>query len=199
MKEKLLQGDLAPGDQIKEVAVAQHLGISRGPVREAMQVLVQEGIIAASPQKAKYIKELSSKEIADSYYVGGALEGVAIASSLPLIDESAMRHIKSILERMKEQTRVASGLAELAGIDEEFHSALLAYCDNRLMVRMARKTCANISKFLYYKRWNSIFTPEEFYERHNIIYDALAARDPYNIELTLRNHYAESGRRLGKP
>lgn len=198
IKEQLLKGELAPGDQVKEVALAGHLGISRGPVREAMQILVREGIIKASPQKARYIKELTSKEIADSYYIGGTLEGAGIVCSLHLIDETAMRHIGAVLERMKKQAHTAKALAELTAIDDEFHTALLAKCDNRIMMQMARKTCVNISKFLYYQRWNNMFTPLEFYERHAVIYAAVATRDPWHIETTLRAHYAESGKRLGR-
>ena len=64
------------------------------------------------------------------------------------------------------------------------------------MAGIARNSCAHISKFLYYKCWDTLFSPREFYQRHEVIYDAVRGRDPRHIQRTLLEHYAESGRRL---
>ena len=67
IKESLLSGVLRPGDPVREAALAEKLGISRGPVREAVQALALEGLVSNLPQKAKYIRRMSAKEIEDSY------------------------------------------------------------------------------------------------------------------------------------
>ena len=53
IKQRLLDGTLSPGDPIRETEIAEHLGISRGPVREALQSLLQQGLVTGLPQKAK--------------------------------------------------------------------------------------------------------------------------------------------------
>ena len=80
IKQRLLDGTLSPGDPIRETEIAEHLGISRGPVREALQSLLQQGLVTGLPQKAKFIRHLTAREIEDSYCLGGTLEGPALSS-----------------------------------------------------------------------------------------------------------------------
>ena len=197
IKESLLSGALRPGDPIREAALAEKLGISRGPVREAVQALALEGLVSNLPQKAKYIRRMSAKEIEDSYCLGGTLEGACIVQSLPSFDDAVMRELREKFDQIEEQCRHASGLSALSCVDDAFHNALMARCDNRLMVDTARKSCWHISKFLYYKIWDKIFTPAEFLKRHLLILEAVESRDGQRIETVLREHYAESGRRFG--
>ena len=197
IKENLLSGVLRPGDPIREAALAEKLGISRGPVREAVQALALEGLVSNLPQKAKYIRRMSAKEIEDSYCMGGTLEGACVARALPFMDEVAMRDLRESFRQIEEQCREASGLSALSDADDAFHNALMARCDNKLMVDTARKSCWHISKFLYYKIWDKIFTPAEFLKRHLLILNAVESRESLRIETVLRDHYAESGRRFG--
>jgi len=197
IKQCLLDGTLMPGDPIRETEIAEHLGISRGPVREALQTLLQQGLVTGLPQKAKHIRHLTAQEIEDSYCLGGTLEGACIVQSMDKWDDAAVAEVKTILDEMARQSRSATGLSSMSVVDEAFHDALLSRCSNRLMVSTARNSCAHISKFLYYKSWDTLFSPQEFYERHTLIYDTLCSRDLQRIERVLREHYAESGRRLG--
>jgi len=197
IKECLLSGALRPGEPVREAAIAEKLGISRGPVREAVQALALEGLVSNLPQKAKYIRRMSAKEIEDSYCMGGTLEGACIVRSLPFMDDAAMRELRERFRQIEEQCRHASGLSALSDVDDAFHNALMSRCDNKLMVDTARKSCWHISKFLYYKIWDKIFTPAEFLKRHLLILEAVESRDAQRIETVLREHYAESGRRFG--
>lgn len=197
IKECLLNGTLKPGDPIREVALAEKLGISRGPVREAIQALALEGLVSSLPQKAKYIRQMDAKEIEDSYNMGGTLEGACIVRSLPHMNDEAMSDIRDKFRQIEESCRQASGLSDLSEVDDAFHNALMVRCDNNLMVDTARKSCWHISKFLYYRIWDKIFTPQEFLKRHLLILEAVESRDPHRIEKVLREHYAESGRRFG--
>lgn len=197
IKQCLLDGTLSPGDPIRETEIARHLGISRGPVREALQGLLLQGLVTGEPQKTRCIRHLTLQEIEDSYCLGGTLEGACIVQSLERWDAGALANLEGILQEMARQSRTAPGLAALSQIDEAFHDALLAPCRNRLMAGIARNSCAHISKFLYYKCWDTLFSPGEFYQRHTVLYEAVRSRDPRVIERALLEHYAESGRRLG--
>lgn len=197
IKESLLSGALRPGDPIREAALAEKLGISRGPVREAVQALALEGLVSNLPQKAKYIRRMSAKEIEDSYCMGGTLEGACIVRSLPFMNAAAMSELRDRFNEIEKQCQHASGLSALSDVDDAFHNALMARCDNKLMVDTARKSCWHISKFLYYKIWDKIFTPHEFLKRHLLILEAVESQDAQRIETVLREHYAESGRRFG--
>lgn len=196
IKQCILKGTLAPGEQVKEVMLAERLGISRAPIREALQILAQDGLISAEPQKGKYIRVMTAQDIKDNYQVGGILEGAAIALSLPSITDKALDHMRVILETMRERCEHATGLADLTELDEAFHTALLAGSTNRHLVALARHACSNISKFLFYNHWDTLFTPGEFYIRHQTLMEAVQSRDPVRIEQTVRAHYYESGERM---
>ncbi len=198
IKECLLNGTLRPGDPIKESQIAETLGISRGPVRDALMTLQQEGLVMGSPQKCRHIRAMTAREIEESYFLGGTLEGVCIVLALPHVTKADFAGFEEILAQMKRESQRVRGLSALSDIDETFHDALMAKCHNTLMMDVARKACSHISKFLYYKAWDTLFTPAEFYERHKIILDAVKSKDTQLIEFTLREHYLESGRRLAR-
>lgn len=198
IKECLLNGTLRPGDPIRETQIAETLGISRGPVRDALMLLQQEGLVMGAPQKQRYIRAMTAKEIEESYFLGGTLEGVCIVLALPATTKADFAHFEEILAEMKRQSATATGLSQLSEVDEDFHEALMKKCHNSLMKEVARKACSHISKFLYYKAWDKLFTPAEFYERHRIVLEAVQSRDTQIIEYTLREHYLESGRRLAQ-
>lgn len=197
IKKRLLDGSLKPGDPIRESEIAAHLGISRGPVREALQSLHNQGLVTGEPQKARFIRQMSAREIEDSYCLGGTLEGACIVQSLEKFDGAAFDALGEILKEMEKQSLLAKGLAAMSQIDEAFHDELISRCHNRLMTGIARNSCSHISKFLYYREWDTLFSPREFYQRHKVIAEAVKSRDPLFIEKTLLEHYAESGRRLG--
>ena len=192
------EGKLEIGAQIKEASLAEQLGISRAPIREALQTLVQEGLITSEPQKGKYVRQMSSKEIYDSYAVAGILEGAGVASSLSLWTEQDMEKFKDVARQMKEKTSYATLPGELAEIDDLFHTTLLSACNNTRLVEMARTSCATISKYLYYQHWITMFTPKEFSDRHLTIAEAVYSLDGEHVESVLREHYKETGLRMAQ-
>lgn len=198
IKQCILSGELIPGDQVKEVMLSERLGISRAPIREALQLLTQEGLLVTEPQKGKRIRALSCEEIRNDYDIGGILEGAGVAMTLADMTEADIAALDAIVEKMRALAPTATGLSDLAELDEEFHAALLHRCPNRRLADMARTFCAVISKFLLYNHWNTLFPPEEFVERHQRILDAVLTRDPETLERIVRNHYRESGSRMAR-
>lgn len=130
IRETIRNGFLVQGDPVKEVLLAETLGISRAPVREALQTLIQEGLITSEPQKGKQVRKLTAKEIHDSYIVGGILEGAGVADSLSEWTAADMKKLTELLNIMERQSRHATSLDELVDIDEAFHGTLLMHCDN---------------------------------------------------------------------
>ncbi|MDR2744943.1 MAG: GntR family transcriptional regulator [Desulfovibrio sp.] len=197
IKKALLKGELKPGDKINEVRLAAALSISRAPVREALQLLVNNGLVVSVPQRGKFIKKLSAKEIQDGYHIGGVLEGAAVAMSVESFDDGDFARLNSLLRSMGELRKTSVGYGEqLADLDVAFHDALLARASNRLMVEQARAMCQRRSKFLLFNLWPGAFTPDEVVERHKRVLDAVNARSRRVIEETLREHYIELGARM---
>ena len=198
IKRCILDGELAPGEQVKEVMLAERLGISRAPIREALQILAQDGLITSEPQKGKFIRKMTRQEIEDEYEIGGILEGAGVAAALPAMTSVDVARLTGGVEPMARLAPKVGGLCEFSEVGEAFRNALLQHCANRRLVDMARSACANISKFLFNNHWNILFTPQEFVDRHRDILNSVLTGDPVEVEATLRAHYRESGRRMGQ-
>ena len=82
VKNRILSGNLAPGAPLNEVAIASELSISRAPVREAMQILIRDGLVESLPQKRKNVMALTAKQIKNSYFTGGVLEAAAVVMAV---------------------------------------------------------------------------------------------------------------------
>jgi len=194
----ILSGELAPGSAVEEAAIAKNLSISRAPVREAMQVLVREGLIDAHPQKRKHVKELTSKQIKNSYFAGGVLEAASVANVLDRYTEEDIEKLKKIVREMDEIAQNDGSISDQVPLDTEFHDILFSRIDNGLVVELCKRSCQGISKFLLYRHWVKIYTPQEVVERHRVIIEALKTRDPNTVEEVLREHYISSGERMAK-
>lgn len=196
IKREIQQGRLLPGQAIKEVALSQELGISRAPIREALESLVQEGLVTSEPQKGKRVRVMTPQEIEWSYRVGGILEATGVCDSLHLWKDVEINELVHILNGMYAKSLQARDLAELSDLDDTFHDTLLMHCDNLYLISIARQSCATISKYLMYKRWMSFYSPNEFYKRHSVIVDAMIDRDLDKVMLLIREHYNDLGSRM---
>lgn len=198
IKERILAGEFAPGDKVNEVLLASRLSISRAPIREALQLLVQEGLIVSTPQRGKSIATLTSKEIRNSYFTGGVLEGAAAASTIHMFTDDDFARLKAVVDSMADCVARDGDMDELATLDTAFHDVIFSRTDNQLLVELSRRACQGISKFLLFRYWRTAFTPEEVLRRHKVVLEAMLTRDPVFIESAIRNHYVDSGRRMAR-
>lgn len=198
IKQSLLQGELGPGDQVKEVLLSEKLGISRAPIREALQILAREGLIQSEPQKGKYVSALTSKQIMDSYFTGGVLEAAAVTQAMELYTQDDITALEQIVEAMRSVSENDETREKLTELDNAFHSILFSRIDNDLLIELCKRSCQGISKFLLYKYWIELFTPEEVYERHRDILEALKTGKSSVLEKTIRKHYTDSGARMAR-
>jgi DNA-binding GntR family transcriptional regulator len=196
VKNLILSGALAPGAPIKEVAIASELSISRAPVREAMQILVREGLIESHPQKGKNVTALTAKQIKNSYFTGGVLEAAAVSQALDKYTEKDISKLERIVAKMKAVADRNGPVSDQAPLDNAFHDLLFSRIDNELIVELCKRSCQGISKFLLYKHWVKLFPPKKVYERHKEIVAALKTKNPQNVERVIREHYISSGERM---
>jgi len=196
VKSRILSGDLVSGAPVTEMAIASELSISRAPVREAMQILLREGLIESNPQKGKNVTALTAKQIRNSYFTGGVLEATAVAKVLDDYTDKDIVRLERIIAKMKAIAVNKGSVADQAPLDKDFHDLLFSRIDNDLIVELCHRACQGISKFLLYKEWVKLFPAKKVYERHKEIVDALKTKDPLIIEQAIRKHYNESGERM---
>lgn len=198
IKDAILRGELGPGDKVNEAHLASKLSISRAPIREALQMLVQEGLIISIPQRGKFITSLTAKEIQDSYFTGGVLEGAAVASNIEQFTDDDFSKLQDIVNQMRALAENGDNRDKLAPLDNAFHNILLSKTNNNLLVELSRRSCRGLSKFLFYKQWCKQFTTKENFERHQSLLDVMRSKNLFEIEKCIRDHYKEAGERMKK-
>jgi len=196
IKQCILNGTYKPGTKVKEIVIARKLSISRAPIREALQILIKEGLVVWLPQKGKYITKLTPKQIRDSYFTGGILEAAAVSQSIDRYTPRDIARLTDIAERMKKVADEQEPVEKIAPLDDKFHQILFSRIDNEFVVEFCRRSCQGLSKFLLFRYWIKLYTPHEVYNRHKVIVAALENGDGAELEKELRKHYFDAGERM---
>jgi DNA-binding GntR family transcriptional regulator len=182
IRRRIMDGSFAPGTQLGEVQLSERLGMSRGPVREAIQRLIQEGLLHAERHRGVFVIELDESDIADIYLARWAIEGTALTllAKRPAEDE-VFAPIEHLVEQM--EAAAASGVYEgLADMDLQFHELLVASSESRRLIRMFRTLIAETRMCMTFgpgfSRWEGVAGEHRALlelARHGDLDDLLAA------------------------
>jgi DNA-binding GntR family transcriptional regulator len=196
IKKCIINGELSPGDKVKEVEIAEKLSISRAPIREALQILSTDGLLTSEPQKVKRVTVLTSEQIINNYYTAGVLQGAAVSSMIRKFTPVDFHRLEEIVKEMDVIAHGGCSADHLPELDDEFHGILFSKTNNRLLINLAWRFSHGITKTLLFKYWKTLYTSKEFHARHKLIFEALKTGDPWTIEKQIRDHYMENGKRL---
>jgi len=135
LRKAIAYGELAPGAQLGEAELAQSLGVSRGPLREAMQRLTQEGLLVSIRNRGLFVIQLSESDVFDVYTARTAVERAAAAQILKGDDADAAAQLTVITSRMAgaEKKKDSFGIGEA---DFAFHELLVRLSGSRRLARM---------------------------------------------------------------
>ncbi|MBQ7432187.1 MAG: GntR family transcriptional regulator [Lachnospiraceae bacterium] len=135
LRQGILKGELAPGERLLEVQLAERLGVSRTPVREAIHKLAQEGLVVLIPRKGAEVASISEKSLRDVLEVRMALETLAVRLACERMTEEELLELKQRMQAFEEAVS-ADDLLEITKRDEEFHDTIYAGTHNEKLVIM---------------------------------------------------------------
>ncbi|MGG1594135.1 GntR family transcriptional regulator [Terribacillus saccharophilus] len=143
-----------PGQMIYESTIAEELGISRTPVREAIHLLSSEEFLHIIPQKGIRVKYISKKKVQEALQVRKSLEAVAFREAAGRWDESDLRvnDYKADLRRIVLQQRDAAKMQDVIGFyhyDEVFHDKILEICGNQTLGAIVRQVRGHVNRIRY--------------------------------------------------
>lgn len=142
LHERIVDGVLAPDTRINEVHLAQELGVSRTPLREALMGLVAEGAIRAIPRRGFFVLPLSEEEFRHIYPIRGLLDPEALLlSGLPPRDRIA--RLRELNRKMKEERDAAKRVR----LDDAWHLELVAGCPNPVLLDLIRQFMARTRRY----------------------------------------------------
>lgn len=190
LRERIIDGAFKPGDQINEAQVASQLRVSRGPVREALHRLVQEGLLIGLPNRGVFVREITDRDVAEIYEAREVIE-CAAAEIVTKLDEAERDRIADELTAVT--TEMGKALAaeqwdHLRRLDLQFHTTLVEHGRNRRLVR-AYSTLAT-EALICMAQWSgfSTATRDRVVPSHLDIVEKLRSGDMEAVHLALHNH-----------
>lgn len=186
LRQAILKGELAPGERLMEIQLAERLGVSRTPVREAIRKLELEGLVTMVPRKGAEVAGITEKGMKDVLEVRKALEGLAVELACQKIEEEQLQHLEEHL--VKFEKAINSGdLTHIAEMDVDFHDTIYSTTDNEKLVQMLY----NLREQMYRYRVEYIKDKETrttLLKEHREIVDTLKSRDANAAKEVIKRH-----------
>ncbi len=191
----IVSGRLPPGQALREVEVARQLGVSRGPVREAFQRLIQAGLLEAHPARGVFVPQLTAADTADVYLARGAVETTAARLLASSGTPEALGDLAAALAAF--EAAPADDWNELVNLDLQLHEVLVRGTGSMRLARMFDTLAAETRLCVVAL---GPFYPEraELVTQHTEIVQAIQRRDAAAAASLLDRHMADSVRRLTK-
>lgn len=185
LRRAILSGRFPPGARIRQELIADELGTSRAPVREALRIVELEGLVETETNRGARIPLLGAREVDLMYQMRERLEPLALTESVARLTDADIAHLRDL------QTRVSSAaeVSEFIDIDRQFHLLTYSRCDmeplTTMIVRMWNSTqhYRRVFMDLAGARHRWIIDAE-----HGLLVEALRRRDAQAAELCLRMH-----------
>lgn len=193
LREAIIQGRLEPGERLMEIQLAEEMGVSRTPVREAIRKLELEGFVVMVPRKGAYVAGVSVKDIVDVFEVRAALEALAAGLAAERATDEEIEEMERAVLQIYE---VSSGnnLNTLVERDTNFHELIYKASRNQRLVQIVIHLKEQIQRF----RTTSLALPgrgRHAVEEHKNIVEAISSR---NVELAgnLAREHIETAEQL---
>jgi len=178
LREAIILGRLRPGERLMEIQMAEEMGVSRTPVREAIRKLELEGFVAMVPRKGAYVADISVKDIVDVFEIRAALEALAAGLAAERITADEMELLeRSLVQISKSST--GDNINAIVAVDINFHDIIYQASRNQRLVQIITHLKEQIHRF----RMTSLSQPgrtKVALDEHKIIVEAISDR---NIEL----------------
>lgn len=175
LRQAILKGELKPGERLMEMALAERLGVSRTPIREAMRKLELEGLVVMVPRRGAQVANITEKDLNDVLEVRIALENMAIEKACRRMTEEQMKKLW-MAAREFEQNMEDGNLVKLAEADVKFHEIIYEASGNARLIQVLN----NLREQIY--RYRVEYLKEEetrqvLVREHQELYQAIRERD----------------------
>lgn len=133
LRQAILRGELKPGERLMEIQLANKLGVSRTPIREALRKLELEGLVKMVPRKGAEVADITEKSLRDVLEVRKALEELSVQLACEKITEEEIEELKRVAERFKD-TLDDQDVTKIAEADVAFHDVIYTATDNQKLI-----------------------------------------------------------------
>lgn len=192
IREDILNDQYVTGSKIIEAKLADELGVSRTPVREALKQLELDGLVENIPNRGVVVKGISKQDIADIYTIRQAIEGIATTWCIERITVEELQELKEIFDLMEFYT-FKKDVEKIAELNTRFHEVIYHSTKSRYLEHVLKDFQIFI-KSTRNKSLRSVGRLEEALEEHRQIIDAIMAKDVEGAKSSIAYHVEKSKR-----
>jgi len=184
LRERILTLQLQPGERLHETDLAADFRVSRTPLREALRMLLAEGLIEQLPTGGMVVQRLDLDDMRELYAVRAALEGLAVREACGRLTDADVADLERLVGQMELLVEYPAETMRLGG---EFHARIAAIAGNRRCEQLLRQLQGHMER---YHALTSRGEPRRraALEDHRALFDALRSRDPDSAEKVVREH-----------
>ena len=139
LRQASLRGEFKPGERLMEIQLANKLGVSRTPIREAIRKLELEGLVIMIPRKGAEVADITEKSLRDVLEVRKALEELAVQLACEKITQEELEELEKAGENFKKVLNRSKDITEVAEADVRFHDVIYMATDNQKLIHLLNK------------------------------------------------------------
>ncbi|MEG9246648.1 GntR family transcriptional regulator [Arthrobacter sp. Soc17.1.1.1] len=190
IRQQILSGAMGPGDRLIEERLTEELGISRPPLREALRILSQEGLIETRPRQGSVVATLTDQDVFEILTLRSAFEKLAVELGVPVSDPRRLERCRTALERMEDCAQ-REDRAMLVESGYAFHASIVALAGHRRL----EASYASVQQQLLLCMARNLYVREHYHEnlvdhvgRHRHLLELIEAGDPQAVLAELAVH-----------
>jgi len=194
IKTAIIKGKFKPGEKISEGDLAESMGISRTPLREAFRKLENEGFIQIIPRKGAVVADIDTEEAINLYEIKSTLEGLAARLAAGKMKEKAIGKLEKVNEELKELID-KNDLESFYRVHTRFHEGFVKLCGNKRLIQIISNLNDHFNRFGII----SLTLPGQFekaIEQHAEIIEAFKSGDQNLVEQKVKTNVMTGGRVL---
>ncbi|WP_308821625.1 GntR family transcriptional regulator [Rhodococcus opacus] len=196
IREAIVTGELAPGSKVKDSELAEHLGLSRTPVREALARLVDTGLVEAKPAAYTRITTLDRADVDTTLAVIEALDQLAVTSAVPHLTDEMIEAMRSANKDFAKAVKKDDITAALTA-DDRLHGVIIDAAGNPLLKRLIHQVHPQIHR-IYYRKFSSLLGRQDSIDHHNKLIELCAAHDAEEAARLSAQHRRYLGGLIGE-
>ncbi len=187
LKMQILTGAIIPGTRMMEVELAEEMGVSRTPIREAIRKLEKEGLVVIEPRRGAYASQISTQDMVEILEVRENMEGLAAFFAASRMQPEEMAELKEIETKYNEAV-IKGSMEDMIKYDTRFHRIIVESCNNKILVQMIEQLQELVLRFRYIY-YDNFRRADNMPEEHRIIIEAIesgnaeAARDAADVHI----------------
>jgi DNA-binding GntR family transcriptional regulator len=198
VRSLIIENKLKPDDQLSENDLAQSFGVSRAPVRKALDHLAADGLIRILPKKGSFVEKISVKRLMEICFMRAAIESAAIRHSSELDEESFEKILKKLARNLEKQEKTLDLKGCYAGakflkLDDDFHATLCELSGTSMAWETIDSLKANMDRIRYFTFIGKISELKDLIEEHTEIYKAISEKKSGEACELLKRHLYEIG------